>query len=297
MADTVSNITPETNEILRSYESYLEESRRPTTTLGKNDFLKLLSAQLQYQDPLEPQKDTAMVAQLAQFSSLEQLENLNVTMTAFQYYSLAGKYVLVEGYNTDATEYSVAGVVDRIVSNNGTPYLQIGEYLVKASDLKEVYDKELFTGSNPLLETANLIGKYVKAKLPSETAGGAAITVEGRCTRIAAENGTAYAYIESTLITDNGDGTTNETKVTNKAPIANIYDISELPGDPLATNPVTAEVPAAPETPETPEIPVAPETPAAPEVPVAPETPVVPEIPVAPEENVPEPEDSGNTTE
>jgi len=48
-----------------------------TRILGKNDFLKMLVTQLRFQDPLNPMNDTQFIAQLAQFSSLEQLQNLN----------------------------------------------------------------------------------------------------------------------------------------------------------------------------------------------------------------------------
>ena len=48
--------------------------------MGKDDFLKLMSTQLQYQDPINPLKNEEMAAQLAQFSSLEQMMNMNTTL-------------------------------------------------------------------------------------------------------------------------------------------------------------------------------------------------------------------------
>lgn len=55
-----------------------------TDVLGKEDFLKLLVAQLQHQDPLNPLEGTEFTAQLAQFSSLEQLYNVNNNLGLLQ---------------------------------------------------------------------------------------------------------------------------------------------------------------------------------------------------------------------
>lgn len=57
------------------------DSKRSTgkkkNELGKDDFMKLMSAQLKYQDPVNPMKNEQMAAQLAQFSALEQMMNVN----------------------------------------------------------------------------------------------------------------------------------------------------------------------------------------------------------------------------
>ena len=76
-------------------------------TFGKEDFMKILLKQLNYQDPLNPMDSTQFTSQLTQFSSLEQLTNLNTTLEnvlAFQQSiqnasitDLIGRTVRVEG--------------------------------------------------------------------------------------------------------------------------------------------------------------------------------------------------------
>lgn len=67
-------------------------SQADTTTstseavMGKDDFLTLLITQLQNQDPLNPSDSTEFTAQLAQFSSLEQLQNINDALASFEVY-------------------------------------------------------------------------------------------------------------------------------------------------------------------------------------------------------------------
>ncbi len=57
-----------------------------SSMVGKEDFLKLLVTQLQYQDPLNPAESTEFTAQLAQFSALEQMTNVNENLEYIQLY-------------------------------------------------------------------------------------------------------------------------------------------------------------------------------------------------------------------
>lgn len=78
-------------------------SRQPKQELGKNDFLELLIAQLTHQDPTSPVQDTEFIAQMAQFSSLEQMMNMtesigkvNEILTSVDSVNAVGKNVDIE---------------------------------------------------------------------------------------------------------------------------------------------------------------------------------------------------------
>jgi len=59
------------------FNARLHAGRQPRQSLGRDDFLKLLVAQLSFQDPLEPMNDREFIAQMAQFSTLEQMTSMS----------------------------------------------------------------------------------------------------------------------------------------------------------------------------------------------------------------------------
>ena len=107
--------------------------------LGKDEFLQLLVAQMKNQDPLNPTDSSQSIAQMAQFSSLEQMQNLNTTMTSMQNYQTANTLVnnaVMIGKTVSAitsTGNMVSGVINAVgVSDDGVTAL----YSVTESDKK-----------------------------------------------------------------------------------------------------------------------------------------------------------------
>ncbi len=144
---------PEINQAATTQASSQENAPKATAaTLGQEDFLTLLVAQLQNQDPLNPSDPTEFTAQLAQFSELEQLFKLNDTMALLaesqnsnerlSALSLIGKDVLVSGseFNYDGSPTTIGYSIDGPAANAELTILNsLGQQVatIKPSDVSE----------------------------------------------------------------------------------------------------------------------------------------------------------------
>jgi flagellar basal-body rod modification protein FlgD len=116
--------------------------RVPVRTLGQDDFFKLIAAQFSYQDPLNPQKDTDFIAQMAQFNTLEQtrlmqgdISGLRTQFQGSQANLLLGQYVQL----TDpATNRNIEGLVTEVRFNDGRPQVVVGDVPYDLSRVRNV---------------------------------------------------------------------------------------------------------------------------------------------------------------
>ena len=95
-------------------------------TLGSADFMKLLAIQFQCQDPLKPMEDTAFIAQMAQFTSLEQTQTLTAEMAKLsknQELVTANSYLGRQVFVADGS----SGLVSAVQINSDGPQIVVGD--------------------------------------------------------------------------------------------------------------------------------------------------------------------------
>ena len=132
--------------------NYTDNSKQnginPTgSTLGYDQFLQLLCAEMQYQDPLEPTSNTDYVAQMATFSQLEATLSLTETQENANASNLVGKQVILKvSSETTGNVTYVDGRVDYVMYENGEVFLSVNDQLYPASTLDTVADSEYYEG-------------------------------------------------------------------------------------------------------------------------------------------------------
>lgn len=173
------------------------ENTRGTGKLGKDAFLQLLVTQMKYQDPLNPTSDTEYIAQLATFSSLEEMQNLNNTVKNMQGYNLVGEYVMLKTENEKGETALTGGKVDYVFLEGDDMYLNVNgaDYSIDDLDtvVTEEYVKSLASkGTNTatdLAQAAQLVGKNVTV---SSDKG----NYTGEATQAYMDNGTVYLVVD-----------------------------------------------------------------------------------------------------
>lgn len=129
------------NEVNNFNKALNSSGRMPSQQLGKDDFLKLLITQLSNQDPTSPMEDTQFISQMAQFSSLEQMTNMNesfnkmaVMINSSQATSTLGKTVEV-----DLGDTTSQGVVEA-TSFGANPQVMVNGMYYDLNKIKAVYN-------------------------------------------------------------------------------------------------------------------------------------------------------------
>ncbi|MFJ7824950.1 flagellar hook assembly protein FlgD [Psychrobacillus sp. NPDC096623] len=182
---------------------YLSNQVKKTTTtgnstLGKDAFLKILMTQLQNQDPTKPMDDSQFIAQMAQFSSLEQMTNLTEAFKEFaavqeqsqmiEFSSFVGKNVKwheltdKKDENGNPITSEGTGAITGIRFINGkVEFTLVGGKVINPGNISEVLSGGLNSNSNSLVDASLLIGKiisYTPAGTDTETPSETSATVE-----------------------------------------------------------------------------------------------------------------------
>jgi flagellar basal-body rod modification protein FlgD len=117
----------------------IDNTTAPKAAINQEDFLKVLLAQLQFQDPLKPLDNNQFIAQFAQLTSLEQTQQLNDKMDSLLALQNGGQALDLIGHSVETTtpNGNLVGQVTAISFQNGTPSMtvqtQTGEVIADIS--------------------------------------------------------------------------------------------------------------------------------------------------------------------
>lgn len=171
-------------------------------SVDKNAFLQILVAELSNLDPTADTDSTQYISQLAQFSTMEQMSNLNTTMSNSAAYNLVGKGVTVNVLDNKGVPYT--GIVRGVSGSNGTSYtVSVEVYednqtkyidvpMNSIQTVLDVGDSSLSALNNmntniAMMTASSYIGKYVELTERKENGNNEKVT--GQVMSVSRENG------------------------------------------------------------------------------------------------------------
>lgn len=140
MAGTIDTTGKVSNQIMSSTSK--TSNTKKSNTLNMENFLSLLVAEMQNQDPLEPTSNSDYMAQMATFSQVEATSEMNERVLSQTASNLIGKAVIVKT-DTNSTGYA-GGIVNGWQEIDGIVYLGINGNLYDINDVDQVIDKDYY---------------------------------------------------------------------------------------------------------------------------------------------------------
>ena len=107
------------------------------SSIDKDMFLKLLVAQMKYQDPISPQSNSEYITQFATFSQLEQISNMVNSMNMTRGIECIGKEVTIKDKNEE-----IEGIVEEVIFKDNNTYLKVNGNNYSINNLNTIRNKE-----------------------------------------------------------------------------------------------------------------------------------------------------------
>ena len=243
MADSnISGVLSSADQIKKNYEQYKDQFvDKDKELISQQTFLKLLVAEMSNQDPLEPTSNTEFISQLAQFSSMQYMQDSSKYAMANYASSLVGK--VVSASRMEGTDLVIkTGVVEKVVYRNNSYVLTINGEEFDLSKVTSIITDGASAGSSGTTSADSLADRIARA---SQMVGMYAWVKTGQ-TDLAGNELFVQGFIESIIVKE------GEIKIVIGGEAYSMEDIDELT---YATVVDGSEEPDKTEDPEDPENP------------------------------------------
>ena len=131
------------DKLVRDYNLGLNQGRQTQQSLGKDDFLKILITQLSYQDPTAPMDDKQFIAQMAQFSTLEQMTSMASDFSKLTSMLMGNEASSALGKNVEIMEgeRTIQGMI-QAVTRGETPQVLVNGNFYDWNHVAKVFAEE-----------------------------------------------------------------------------------------------------------------------------------------------------------